>query len=62
MCDAVEPYSLALLSRQMGWTRERIEALGAGVRADFRNPKVHLFSYFHFCYGRKPGGKEEHSV
>lgn len=54
MLDAVEPFSLALLSRTLEWTRERIEAVGAGVRADFRNPKNHLFSYFHFVYGRKP--------
>lgn len=54
MLDAVEPFTLALFTRTLGWSREKTEVLMAGVRADFTNSKNHLYSYFHFVYGRKP--------
>jgi len=54
MLDAVEPFALALFTRALGWSRAEIEVLGAGVRADFMNPRNHLFSYFHCVYGQKP--------
>ena len=54
MLDAVEPYTLALFTRVLGWDLNRAEILMAGVRADFRNPRNHIYSNFHFVYGRKP--------
>jgi hypothetical protein len=54
MLDAVEPYSLALFTRALGWSKEEVEVLVAHVRSDFANPQYHLFSYFHFVSGRKP--------
>ena len=54
MIDAVEPFSLALFTRELGWSLEEIQVLVGHVREDFANPKNHLYSYFHFVYGRKP--------
>ena len=54
MLDAVEPYSLALFTRTLGWTLEDTQELLNHVREDFADPKYHLYSYFHFVYGRKP--------
>ncbi|KAE9378826.1 methyltransferase, partial [Stipitochalara longipes BDJ] len=54
MLDAVEPYSLALYTRSLGWSLEETTELVNHVRSDFANPKHHLYSYFHFVRGRKP--------
>lgn len=54
MLDAVEPYSLALFSRALGWSREEIMVQVAKVRQDLADPKYHMYSYFHFVSGRKP--------
>lgn len=55
MVDAVEPFTLALLTRVMGWSNEDTQILMAGTRKDFRDwKKTHLYAVFHFVYGRKP--------
>ena len=54
MLDAVEPFTLAVITRSLGWSNERAQAFMAGVRADFRNPKNHLYVIVRFVYGRKP--------
>ena len=56
MLDAVEPFTLALLTRVLGWSNDATQVLMAGVRQDFRNwKKTHLYANFHFVYGQKPG-------
>lgn len=54
MCDAVESFTLAVLTRILGWAYAECEVLVANVRRDFRNKKNHLYSVRHFVYGRKP--------
>jgi hypothetical protein len=54
MLNAVEPFTLALFTRILGWSRGKAEALMVGVRADFKNPRNHIYSNFHFIYGKKP--------
>jgi hypothetical protein len=54
ICDAVESFSLAVLTRVLGWNYAECEVLIANVRRDFRNKKNHLYSVRHFVYGRKP--------
>ncbi|RQM04831.1 hypothetical protein DH86_00003914, partial [Scytalidium sp. 3C] len=54
MLDAVEPFTLAVFTRALGWTNEMAQALMANVRADFRNPKNHLYVIVRFIYGMKP--------
>lgn len=54
MCDAVESFTLAVLTRILGWGYAECEVLVANVRRDFRNKQNHLYSVRHFVYGRKP--------
>ncbi len=54
MLDAVEPYSLALFTRTLGWSLDDTLELIDHAREDFANPKNNLYSYFHFVFGRKP--------
>ncbi len=53
MCACVEPFTLALLTRILGWSNDECQVLMAGVRRDFRNKANHLYANFHFVYGRK---------
>jgi uncharacterized UPF0146 family protein len=54
MLEAVEPYSLAVFTRILNWTTGETQELMNRVRADLCNPKLHLYSRFHFIYGQKP--------
>jgi hypothetical protein len=51
---SVEPFSLALFTRVLGWSADKTQVLMAGVKDDFRNRKHHLYTTCHFVYGRKP--------
>jgi len=54
MKDALEPYSLALFTRVLGWTPEQLYKLLDGVRADLDNPRYHMYSTVHCVYAQKP--------
>ena len=54
MLEAIDPFSLALFSRVLGWKRIEIQVFLAGVRADLRNLDLQLIHHFHFVSGRKP--------
>ncbi|KAJ9317649.1 hypothetical protein DTO271D3_2115 [Paecilomyces variotii] len=54
MLEAVEPYTLAVATRVMNMPAEEVQHLIAGVKAEFQSRKHHLYSKFHFVYGRKP--------
>ncbi|QDS75617.1 hypothetical protein FKW77_006625 [Venturia effusa] len=54
MCAAVESFSVGFLSRVMNWSMEEVQVLIAKTKQEFRDPKLHLYTYFHFTYGQKP--------
>lgn len=54
MIACVEAFTLAPLTRILGWRMEEAQVLMAGVRNEFKDPKLHLLTIFHFVYGRKP--------
>ena len=54
MCACLESFTLALLTRILGWSYEECQVLMAGIRSEFRDPKTHLYTVFHFVYGEKP--------
>lgn len=56
--DAVEPVSMALFTRVLGFSNEETQVMMVGPRKDFMNPKLHLYIRFHFVYGRKPLASE----
>jgi hypothetical protein len=51
---SVEPYTLALFTRVLGWSYERTQAMIAGQKNEFNNLKNHFYTITHFVYGRKP--------
>ncbi|KAJ9143021.1 S-adenosyl-L-methionine-dependent methyltransferase [Pleurostoma richardsiae] len=52
--DGIEAFSLALLSRVLGWSREEIEVLLADVRRELRDRSIHAYIPVYTVYGRKP--------
>jgi hypothetical protein len=54
MCDCVESFTLALMTRVLGWSPRAVDELVAQVKAEFRNKRNHLYAVFHFVRGRKP--------
>ena len=56
MVECVDAFTLGLFTRFLGWDLEETQVLTAQVRDEFRNPKNHLYTVFHFVYGRKPAG------
>ncbi|KAI1624378.1 S-adenosyl-L-methionine-dependent methyltransferase [Exophiala viscosa] len=53
LMEAAPAYSLALFTRVLGWQKEDVEVLMAGVRSDLNNMKYHLHTKLHIVYGRK---------
>ncbi|KAJ5938939.1 hypothetical protein N7466_002073 [Penicillium verhagenii] len=50
----VEPYSLALFTRVLGYTFQEAQGIMDKVRAEMMNSKVHMYFFFHFVYGQRP--------
>ncbi|KIW87014.1 uncharacterized protein Z519_12311 [Cladophialophora bantiana CBS 173.52] len=53
--DSVEPFSLALFTRVLGYTVDETKIMIAKVKNDLHNPKLHSYLHFHFVWGRKAG-------
>ncbi|EER37581.1 methyltransferase [Histoplasma capsulatum var. duboisii H88] len=54
MCNCIESFSLALFTRILGWKMDETQLLCNAVRKEFRDPKNHLLTTFHFVYGQRP--------
>lgn len=54
MLEAVPIYCYALFTRVLGWKREEIEILLAGVRRDLRDLSNHIYTEVYMIYGQKP--------
>ncbi|PLN80668.1 S-adenosyl-L-methionine-dependent methyltransferase [Aspergillus taichungensis] len=52
--DSVEPLTLALFTRVLGWSELECRVLIAKVRQEFRENRQ-LYVYAHFIHGQKPG-------
>ena len=50
MFESVEPCSLALFTRVLGWDNIRVQALLQVVRADLGNLDYHLYSQMYVFY------------
>jgi hypothetical protein len=42
--DSLEPYSLALYTRVLGWTSEQLQVFLSQVRSDAQNRKHHVYT------------------
>ena len=54
MLEAMETYTMALMTRFMGWTADQVRAFLVGVREEILNRKIHMYSKVYFVYGQKP--------
>jgi SAM-dependent methyltransferase len=56
--DSVEPFSLALFTRVLGYTVDETKIIIARVKNDLVNPKLRTYLHFHFVWGRKADESE----
>ncbi|BDD55982.1 hypothetical protein MAP00_001462 [Monascus purpureus] len=52
--ESLGPYSYALFTRILGWSRSEIEVFLMGVRKEVKDLSNHLYTNAWFVYGRKP--------
>lgn len=52
--EVVEPYTLALFTRVLGFSFQQAQEYMDRVRAELVSNKFHLYIRFHFVYGQKP--------
>ena len=52
--EVVEPYTLALFTRVLGFSFQDAQEYMEKVRAELVSSKFHLYVLFHFVYGQKP--------
>lgn len=54
LLDGINAMSMALFTRVLGWSTERIETLLAAVRNDLKGRRIHAYAEVYVVYGRKP--------
>ncbi|GKT86472.1 methyltransferase domain-containing protein [Colletotrichum tofieldiae] len=59
LLDGLEGFSMRLLCGALGWTKEEVMVLLAGVRSELKSGKIHAWLHFNVVYGQKPEEKEE---
>ncbi|PLB34265.1 class I SAM-dependent methyltransferase [Aspergillus candidus] len=52
--EAVEPYTLALFTRVMGYTFEQSQEYVDKVRGELLNASYHTYVLYHYVYGQRP--------
>ncbi|KAL0253000.1 AdoMet-homocysteine methyltransferase [Diplodia seriata] len=50
----IDSYSLALLTRVLGWDSERTQLFLSTVKKELQDPKVHVYGDWYVVWGRKP--------
>jgi hypothetical protein len=53
MLEALEAYSLALMTRFLGWSVADVQLLLAGVRRELLDRKLHIYSKMYVVYGQR---------
>jgi len=51
--EGVEGWTMALLTRVLGWPTEKVQLHLSGVRKDYRDPKIHAYMTGYVVYGQK---------
>ncbi|TGO23145.1 hypothetical protein BPAE_0142g00070 [Botrytis paeoniae] len=62
MLDATVAYGMAHFTRILGWSPEEYQVLAAGVRNEFKDPRVHNWCNMYIVYGRKPISSGEETI
>lgn len=51
--EGLDAFSLALMTRVLGWSSEEVTVLLADVRKELLDRKIHLYAKMYFVYGQK---------
>ncbi|KAF7927216.1 hypothetical protein EAE99_005547 [Botrytis elliptica] len=62
MLDATVAYGMAHFTRILGWSPEEYQVLAAGVRNEFKDPRVHIWCNMYIVHGRKPLSSGEETI
>lgn len=54
MLESFEAWSMALLTRVLGWSTEEVQALLGGARKESVDRSLHLYVKYYWVYGQKP--------
>ncbi|KAL2862246.1 class I SAM-dependent methyltransferase [Aspergillus lucknowensis] len=54
LIEAIEPYSLALFTRVLGWTYEKAQAYVDNCRQEVMNTSCHAYVLFFYVYAQRP--------
>lgn len=60
--ESVEPLTLALFTRILGWSELECRVLIAKTREEFKTTRRQLYVYAHFIYGQKPDDQKKHGT
>lgn len=52
--DAIEPFTLALWTRVLGYSSADAQEYVRKVRAEILNTSYHIFVLFHYVYAQRP--------
>jgi hypothetical protein len=53
MLESMESCSLALFTRVLGWSFQKVHVFLTGVRQEIMNRHIHVYNNFHWVYGQK---------
>lgn len=53
MLEAVEAYTLALMTRVGGWSADQVQVFLSGVRKEMMDRKIHMYAKVYLVYGQK---------
>ncbi|RMJ22615.1 Methyltransferase [Aspergillus sp. HF37] len=56
--EGLEAYTLASLTRVLGWDMQEVETFFAGVRKELVDRSLHVYVKFYFIYGQKEEAEE----
>ncbi|EOD51843.1 putative sam dependent methyltransferase protein [Neofusicoccum parvum UCRNP2] len=54
LLEGVENWTLAMLTRVLGYSFEEAQVWIAKIKADVKDPKIHAYHDMYVCYARKP--------
>lgn len=52
--QAIPSYTYRLFSQILGWTKQEIDILMAGLRNELLDQSIHQYGKMYFIYGQKP--------
>ncbi|KAL8939647.1 MAG: hypothetical protein Q9216_003255, partial [Gyalolechia sp. 2 TL-2023] len=52
--EGLEAFTLALFTREAGFSADEVKVICAEIRKDIKDPKIHIMFHLHVAYGQKP--------